>query len=143
MSVNLSKYNIETSVRFMGVLEDKLKYNVLKKGDLFIMPSMFENFGSAIVEAMSVGLPIITTSGTPWNKINELGAGWCVDRNFSDIRDALIEGINLTDLEREFMGNISRKISDDYKEEKVINDLKHLYEWQIHKTKRPDFIILD
>ena len=42
---------------------------------VFIMPSKSENFGHAIYEALSAGLPVITSGFTPWNKLEENNAG--------------------------------------------------------------------
>jgi glycosyltransferase involved in cell wall biosynthesis len=45
----------------------------------FILPTFSENFGNAIAEAMIRGLPVITTTGTPWSVIREKQLGWYID----------------------------------------------------------------
>ena len=45
---------------------------------LFLLPSHGENFGLSIGEALANGLPVLVTDSTPWSRVNELGAGWCV-----------------------------------------------------------------
>jgi glycosyltransferase involved in cell wall biosynthesis len=45
----------------------------------FILPTFSENFGNAVAEAMIRGLPVITTTGTPWSVIREQGLGWYID----------------------------------------------------------------
>jgi len=45
---------------------------------LFVLPSHNENFGMVIAEAMAHGLPVLVTDSTPWTRVNDLGAGWCV-----------------------------------------------------------------
>lgn len=46
--------------------------------DLFLFPTLGENYGHVIFEAMSVGLPVLTSDQTPWNDLREAGAGWAI-----------------------------------------------------------------
>ncbi len=48
---------------------------VLALADVFILPSKSENFGHALVEALSAGLPLITSHHTPWNNLESSLAG--------------------------------------------------------------------
>lgn len=51
--------NLEKEVNLMGLHSNPL--NLVKKADLFILPSNFEGFGVAIVEALSVGITVVST----------------------------------------------------------------------------------
>jgi glycosyltransferase involved in cell wall biosynthesis len=57
--------------------------------DLFIFPTHSENFGMAIAEALAHGLPVLTTTGTPWSMLPERGCGWCVDTTVDGIAEGL------------------------------------------------------
>jgi len=46
--------------------------------ELMVLPTHDENFGQVVAEALCAGRPVITTSGTPWQELNELRAGRCV-----------------------------------------------------------------
>lgn len=48
---------------------------------LFIMPSKSENFGHALLEALSAGKPVITTDTTPFKGLQEARAGYTVTIN--------------------------------------------------------------
>ncbi|MEI6107921.1 MAG: glycosyltransferase [Opitutae bacterium] len=45
---------------------------------LFILPSHSENFGLVIAEALAAGVPALVTDTTPWSRLAEHEAGWCV-----------------------------------------------------------------
>jgi len=53
------------AVEFRGQLDAAGVRTVLQSGDAFVLPSEWESFGVALVEAVAVGLPIITTTGSP------------------------------------------------------------------------------
>ncbi|MFZ4059283.1 MAG: glycosyltransferase [Ferruginibacter sp.] len=55
----------------------------LATGEVFILPSKSENFGHAIYEALTAGKPIITSTTTPWNNLQQHKAGINVDMALS------------------------------------------------------------
>jgi glycosyltransferase involved in cell wall biosynthesis len=59
------KLNVESRVVFTGMLEGDLKRSALMNADAFILPSHQENFGMAVVEALSMGVPVLVS-----NRIN-------------------------------------------------------------------------
>jgi len=66
-------------VEFPGAISDDQKWQYYVDSDLFILPSFSENFGIVIAEAMAAGLPVITTTGTPWSVLKEQALGWWVE----------------------------------------------------------------
>lgn len=47
----------------------------LQDQHLFILPSVSENYGHAIIEALSAGVPVVTSYNLPWLHLEETGAG--------------------------------------------------------------------
>ena len=47
----------------------------LQQGQVFILPSKFENFCHAIYEALTAGKPVITSHNTPWKGLETAKAG--------------------------------------------------------------------
>ena len=83
----------QRSAMFVGELNDEQKWAALTAAELFVMPSDFENFGNAIVEAMSCAVPVITTTGTPWKELGATGAGWCIEPGSRRVDRGVARGI--------------------------------------------------
>ena len=63
------------TVRHQGeVLHEKL-HKLLHGYDLMLMPTLGENFGHSIIEALSAGLPVIISDRTPWKNLMAAGVG--------------------------------------------------------------------
>jgi glycosyltransferase involved in cell wall biosynthesis len=58
----INNTHLKESVLLMGYLENEKLYQVYQMADVFILPSYREGFSTSITEAMSCGLPIVTTS---------------------------------------------------------------------------------
>ena len=95
---------IEDSVEFVKPkYGDELKQEYIN-ADCFVLPSHSENFGSVVIEALSAGVPVITTKGTPWQELEEHDCGRWVDISEPAIEKAIVEMISKTDEERKAMG---------------------------------------
>ena len=49
---------------------------VMAAHDLFFLPTLGENFGHVIAEALSVGTPVLLSDTTPWRDLEASGVGW-------------------------------------------------------------------
>lgn len=76
-------------VQLIGEVNDAQKWALLARCELFIAPSHTENFGMAIAEALQAGLPVLTTTGTPWAELVSHGCGWWVSLAGDEFRQAL------------------------------------------------------
>ncbi|MBK9932546.1 MAG: glycosyltransferase [Saprospiraceae bacterium] len=64
------------AVTFLGGLPHDTINDILAKHHLFILPTLGENYGHAIIEALSVGRPVLISDQTPWKNLHEYHAGW-------------------------------------------------------------------
>jgi UDP-glucose:(heptosyl)LPS alpha-1,3-glucosyltransferase len=72
------RLGIEDRVRFLGGVEDI--GGLYAAADVFVMPSLFETFGAAAIEALYFGLPVIIGRGAGVSSmIEEEGVGTVVD----------------------------------------------------------------
>jgi glycosyltransferase involved in cell wall biosynthesis len=101
---------VQATVSFLAPIYDVDEKNTaIASADLVILPSYSENFGSIIVEALGLGVPVITTTGTPWREMAERNAGWWVAPTVSAIAAALRESMALSDEVRSSMGHRGRQ----------------------------------
>ena len=67
---------IASRVRFLGVVDEATKMTEIDRCDLFCLPTLSENFGIVVGEAMSRGKPVVTTDGaTSWSHL-PAACGW-------------------------------------------------------------------
>jgi glycosyltransferase involved in cell wall biosynthesis len=50
---------------FVGAKYGEAKWDFLRSADIMVLPTYGENFGIVVAEALALGLPVITTTGTP------------------------------------------------------------------------------
>lgn len=71
---SLTKNGVE--VDYKGILAYEKIQETLSKYHFFLMPTSHENFGHAIVEALSMGCPVIISDQTPWRNLQKYKCGW-------------------------------------------------------------------
>ena len=61
-------------MRFLGALPGERLRAVLTAADVFILPTIYDPFSNACIEALAAGLPVITTTANGFAEIIENGA---------------------------------------------------------------------
>jgi glycosyltransferase involved in cell wall biosynthesis len=133
----IARLGCQRSVIFVGKLNDQQKWDALAAADLFVMPSDFENFGNAIVEAMLSGLPVITTTGTPWQELPAAGAGWWVEPTVDALASALCEAFQMPEEQRREMARQAVSYVRRFRPEIAAADLMQVYRWLLGESPRP------
>ena len=63
-------------VNYKGSIEHEKVYATLCQHDLFFLPTLGENYGHVIPEAMLAGVPVLIANTTPFRDLEQAGAGW-------------------------------------------------------------------
>ena len=121
-----NELNIFGQVDFIGAVERNNLYDYLKEASSFVLPSNYETFGVAYIEALACGLPIVTTSCGGPEDFYDKQLGFMVPVGDLDaLSDAMNEMINNYDkFDRE---NISKYIKEKFSKEVVVKDIKKVY----------------
>lgn len=108
--------NVE--VNYCGEVVPRDVDGLWAKYDFYIQPSKSENFGHAIFEALSAGLPVIISDQTPWRSLEAVKAGWDVSLdNPEALKNAIRRAMSMTDDEYQEWRKGARKLADKYIEE--------------------------
>jgi len=106
---------LDDFVTFLGPLSGEAKQSALAHADAFILPSFSESFGIAIAEAMSWGLPVLTTTATPWQVLADQNMGWLVEPTINALAEGLFDMFQTSPEVISVKGMKSRKyIADNY-----------------------------
>lgn len=136
--------NVSESVVFSGPLFGAKKLAAYALADLFVLPSFSENFGVAVAEALAAGLPVVTTSGTPWKNLQERGCGWCTDANVERLAETLKEALPLPKRELVEMGAKGRQwMQRDFSWERLAAQMIDVCRWTLGGGATPDCVVLD
>ncbi len=124
----IDKYNVGSQICMTGMVQGRRKLALLRRADIFILPSYSENFGIVVVEALACSTPVITTTGTPWEQLQEVEAGRWVLPRAPELAQALRELLDMSHLQRAAMGQRGRNlVESNYSWDKIVDKLLMVY----------------
>ena len=115
---------------------DEQKWDLLKRADLFVLPSKSENFGNVVGEALACGRPVVMTDVGPWKAEMKkyFGANASdapiqfVEAGVPGLADGLSKAMALTDETRAGMGRHGRAwIRKEFRWERVAERMVEAY----------------
>ncbi|QCT74503.1 glycosyltransferase family 4 protein [Macrococcoides canis] len=87
------------TINFMGEIENKLVQVKLKEYDLFVSPTLGENFGHTIIESLQSHTPVLISNNTPWKDLESQNVGYDISLNNPDQFIEVINKLILMDSE--------------------------------------------
>ena len=118
--------NLGDKVCFAGWQDDIRSF--LLQGDLFVLPSRYEPFGIAVLEAMACGIPIIATKCHGPVEILDNDSAWLCDADEDALTGALESAISDPDGRRQRAQTAWTLFRERYAAGRVIPEFENLYE---------------
>ena len=141
LAARIARLRLGVRVRLDGPVAEDDKAAAFAVADLFVLPSLSENFGIVVAEALAHGVPVVATHGAPWAMLPEAGAGWHVAPTAPALAGALRAAMALPPAARRAMGErghalVARRFAWDH----IAAQTLLFYGWLLDGGRRPDFV---
>ncbi|MEL7050010.1 MAG: glycosyltransferase, partial [Pseudomonadota bacterium] len=119
------------------------KSNLLSRADLVVLPTLDENFGIVVAEALAHRTPVICTRGAPWQGLDHHGCGWWIDHGVDPLADALNAAMALPRSALDAMGAVGRDwMARDFTWAHAVSDTEAVYRWMLSGGPQPDCVTI-
>ena len=141
-STRIDELKLNKLVKFVGPKFGQEKIHLFDNSDVFVLPSFSEGSPLVVLEALSRGVPVLTTKGAPWQELNTHRCSFWVDNDNDGIETGLLKILETTELELFEMGKRGRELVErKYLWNKTILNTIELYKWVTNGGVKPDFFI--
>lgn len=124
----IKQLNLEKYFTFTGFINPELRDFLFRNADIFVLPSLSENFGIVVPEAMSYCVPVLTTTQTPWTHLGIDNGCLCVDPNPIEIKRGLEKLMFLSSEELNRGGEAGRSyVLENFDWKKIARDSLEIY----------------
>lgn len=138
----LNDLNLSQSVTLQGKIKQNMVYEAMRNASLLLLPSVEEGIANVVIEAMAIGLPVISTNcGGMEEAIEDSAEGWIVPiRNSEAIANAIINFNTISENKIETIRlNARKKVINQFSKEIMINAMVELYKEIDFKNLNDEF----
>jgi glycosyltransferase involved in cell wall biosynthesis len=129
------------NVEFREPVHGNEKSAAYAEADLFVLPTLHENFGMVVAESLAQGTPVICTVGAPWQGLAEHGCGWWIEHGPEPMAVALAQAMSMSDEQRQAMGQRGRSwMTRDFAWKAIAEKMTQLYRWCKDGGETPEFV---
>lgn len=130
--------------RLIGPLYGDAKGAAYSASSLFVLPTLDENFGLTVAEALVRETPAIVSHGAPWEGLTQHDCGWWHPIGEAPLRDALSQAMSTSVDELRHKGENGRQwISDEFGWPGLAARMDQVYDWLSERGDQPDFVVTD
>jgi glycosyltransferase involved in cell wall biosynthesis len=120
------------------------KWRLMQEAELFVLPTLNENFAMTVAESLACATPVISTKGAPWPGLVDEGCGWWIDHGVEPLVAALGQAMGLPPERLAAMGRSGRAwMERDFGWDGVSRRMMAVYAWLRGAGERPADVRLD
>ncbi len=130
-----------TRVCIEGPIYGDAKNAAYREADVFVLPTLNENFGLTVAEALAAGTPVISTKGAPWSGLEKEGCGWWIDHGVNPLAAALAHVMASPREVLTAMGKQGRKwMAREFSWDRIAREMLEVYLW-LARSAEPPFVV--
>lgn len=116
-------------VKFVGSVTPERVYQTLKEFDLFVLPTLGENFGQAIWESLASSVPVLISDRTPWKNLSSRGVGFDISLQCpAEFVEKLRGFLEMDEAQHKIIREQCREYAFEFiRESNSLSELKKLY----------------
>lgn len=119
------------------------KWAAFRSAECFVLPTLNENFGLTVAEALASELPVISTQGAPWSRLVTERCGWWIEHGVEPLVGALRAAMSMPRAELHVMGARGREwMHRDFSWARIAGDMLQVYQWLRFGGRVPDSVRL-
>lgn len=112
-------------IRYCGELKNEQVNATLQAYHIFVLPTLGENFGHAIFEALQAGKPVLISDQTPWRNLESKQIGWDIALDAPEAwQDAIEKCADWDDETLQAWSKTAWEFAKNYREQ---NSAKEMY----------------
>ncbi len=105
----IAELGVAGSVRLAGFVGGEELNRLLATSVCLILPSLTENFGNVVVEALAHRVPVIASTGTPWRGLRDRDCGWWIQPTVEGMAAAIDDALATSPEARAAKGERGRR----------------------------------
>jgi glycosyltransferase involved in cell wall biosynthesis len=132
----VSQYELEQVITFAGVVSPAEKLQALSLAKYFCLPSYSEGLSAAVLEALSIGLPVIISPACNVDGVARCGAGYVTSNKPLELADTLSEALAAVSSAWEYMSKAAISLARTRYDWSIIGQtMLSVYEWLLGGPK--------
>lgn len=132
----IRKMNLEKHINFFSNLSQAEIRKVYCEAELAVIPSLYEGFGFAAVEAMACGIPLISTSGGALPEVIKDTGIIIEPKSSKDIYNSILRFFSSPDLAKQYSEKALKRVNSKFSWEVIAKKYEEQYfkEIEIYKN---------